>query len=267
MRVVARSESPVGDSKAAHRRGFHVGRLARAPGKLPGWFAPDGAIADSGLFCAFCRTQRRRRDYDVRLVDMLFAGVDSTHVRRCARAARPRVGRARAQRRRPLEARSAAGRGPSATADPYLFTSPSSSTPPLLDTGGRRFASRRAGALRLGGAVGVVVDAYIWLVCDVSVSGAVVLSVHACMYFSGLLAHGSSAYDVHTFHYYTHWSLITASGRPTHVIQCHSPHRDGAHSAHTLAAESRGQLARDAAHAAGLQHAAHVAHASVCWPA
>ena len=61
---------------------------------------------------------------------------------------------------------------------------------------------------------------------------AVVLSVHACMYFSGLLAHGSSAYDVHTFHYYTHWSLIPASGRPTHVISA-TRHTETAHTPHT----------------------------------
>ena len=106
-----------------------------------------------------------------------------------------------------------------------------------------------------------VVDACVaWSQC------AVVLSVLACMYFSGLLSHESSACDVQTLDNYTHCSLIPASGRPTLVIQCLSPHSQRRHT-HTLTAESRGQLAGDAAHAVALRHTAHLADVAECWPA
>ena len=139
-------------------------------------------------------------------------------------SARPRVGRARAQRRRPLEARSAVADCQSATADRYLCTptsffllsvstTPSARAADASPTGAR---APRASVAPLAASARPSVDAYFWL-WAVS-SSAVVLSVHACMYFSGLFSHGSSAYDVQTFDYNTHCSLIPASGRPTHVI-------------------------------------------------
>ena len=51
-----------------------------------------------------------------------------------------------------------------------------------------------------------------------TVQCAVVLSLHACIYFSDFFLHGLSACDVQTFDFNTHCWLILPSGRPTHVI-------------------------------------------------
>ena len=125
-------------------------------------------------------------------------------------AARPRVGRARAQRRRWLDARVCGGRGQSAAADPYSCTPLSSSRPRSLTAPSERAADVSPTGARTpcasvapsAASARRVVDACVaaWAVSG----GAVVLSLHACIYFSDFFSHGLSACDVQTFGFNTH---------------------------------------------------------------
>ena len=125
-------------------------------------------------------------------------------------AARPRVGRARAQRRRWLDARVCGCRRQSAAADPYLCTPTSfyllsaSTTPSARAADASPAGARapRASLAPLAASAQRVVDACVaaWAVSG----GAVVLSLHACIYFSDFFSHGLSACDVQTFGFNTH---------------------------------------------------------------
>lgn len=189
--------------------------VSRPPSLFPSSFASDPDLRPPCV--ASRRGERAPRVQDGRRVRVDGGGRESG-------AARPRVGRARAQRRRWVDAGVFGGRGHSAAADPYIHT-PLSSSRPRSSTN----PSARAGDASPTGARPPRASVAPWAAAAArrsmhvwsyrgTVQCAVVLSLHACIYFSDFFLHGLSACDVQTFDFNTHCWLIPASGRPTHVI-------------------------------------------------